>query len=411
MLAAFSVERAWSSSYQFQCCNCCSVREASAEFRLGTRTDDFEWRFRDNSVDGVLGVIDPLISYFDEEAGDIATFLNGTPVACVINKLLGFNNNYKSHWRKMRMVNLGFEGKIDTNCCVYARGTANYGWIADGTYQPRGYYEGNGELFENLLSDFGLAPSADKKVRGSVWDVSGGIGYNFRLACDTFEFAPLVGWSYHNVHFRTDRYRNFTELFGQLNEVLEQADLGDLGIVAFTSESRARYNSYWTGPWIGFDTVYNWDCRLSLVCSFQYHYARQNGKGNVRSYDQYFQSEEVDFHFDDFAVGSSADDYGRLAFDSDAHFNTRVNLRGYFIGGGINYNLNDCYYAGFHVDYWNMRKVQEGHVRVETDAHEFTAGFSSTSDFRDDQLSERDICLNYMKWTSLRFNLVVGVNY
>ena len=36
------------------------------------------------------------------------------------------------------------------------------------------------------------------KARGSVYDISGGIGYQFNWCCDTISFAPLVGWSYYH---------------------------------------------------------------------------------------------------------------------------------------------------------------------------------------------------------------------
>jgi hypothetical protein len=411
ILAAFSFRSAWSSSYQFQCGNCCCIREAKAELNLGIRTDDFRWKFTDNNVKSVLSNVNTLASVLGNDISNLIQGLDTTPVGCLLNSAFNFTNNYESHWRKLRMANIGLEARIDTDCCFYGRVKGNYGWVCDGQYEPQGAFKYNSEFFNETLADYGLSTPACKRAKGDVWDISGGIGYNFRYCCDTFQIAPLVGWYYNNVHFHTDNYKNFTVLSGDINQNLRIDNVGelpDLGFFAADGRSRARHNASWTGPWIGFDTSYNWDCRLTLLASFQYNYVRQTGSGKIYTSNTYTISDTVPSEFIDFDA-LSEDSIG-IKYSVENRFKSRVNMRGIFIGGGFNYEINDCWYTGFHIDYWNLRKSQSGDLKLSSDGTLLVAGIIGDNTPRT-YTDRQHKCLSFMKWNSLRFNVVIGANF
>lgn len=412
MLAAFCFESAWSSSYQIQCFNCCRIREASAEVNLGIRSDDFEWKFKDSSIKSVLSAVEPIAANFGDDVAAIITGLDDSSIGCLLDSAFRFTNSYSNHWKKLRMANIGFEAKVDTDCCVYAKAKGNWGWICDGRYDPSGLFANNFEFFNDATSDYGIGSPGSKRVRGDVWDISGGIGYNFRCWCNTFQIAPLVGWYYNNIHVHTDKYKNFTVLAAQIKNIGgiggTLVDLPDLGFLFIDSRSSARHNASWTGPWVGFDATYQWDCRLSFVANFQYVYARQTGSGDSRTRNKFAISDVVPSDIED--IDDLTGDSFALSLDAEHYFKTRVNVRGVFIGGGANYNINDCWYAGFHIDYWNLRKAQTGDVKLESRG-KLLVFQDATADTPVLIENKQHECLNYMKYNSLRFNVVIGFDY
>lgn len=301
LLAAFSLHGA--------------VKDSSFEVDLCYRTDQLIWKFQGNNIE---------VPY------------------------LKIGHLYESEWQHMNMFNLGAVGKLETYCRFYAVGKANYGWVYEGQYRPRGLLEGNGEFYEDLFSRFGLTPPGKKLAHGYAWDISAGFGYKF--SGEAFQFAPLIGWDFHDVNFHTDTYVAFTRIHN---------------FISSAGRSKACLDAFWTGPWIGFDAAYQWDCCLSFVCDFEYLYSRLHGNGRVNSCDLIKAAHDFDF-----------------TFDAVNHFRLRSNFQGIFIGGGVNYNVTDCTYLGFHVDYWHMQKTGHGTV-----CHKV---------------------LRYMQWNSLRYELAVG---
>lgn len=89
------------------------------------------------------------------------------------------------------------------------------------------------------------------KARGSVYDISGGIGYQFNWCCDTISFAPLVGWSYYHQTIKSPPF--FAEHYHCYK----------------TAHKKSTY--YWNGPWVGFETAYRWDCDWLFYLSYEFH--------------------------------------------------------------------------------------------------------------------------------------------
>lgn len=352
LLAIYST--AWS--------NC--ITEASVDFALGPRTDSFGWGFCDDSSEKILSVPLPAV-----------------------------DANYRSHWKKMRMINFGIEGSVVSRSCLYASVSANYGWVCDGHYAPGGFFKNGGELIENALSDYGVAPPSSKRAGGHAWDVSGGVGYRITRCEGALEFVPMIGWSYYNIHFFTDHYLSYSAFY--LNPRFLPPKYSDIGFAALKGAAKADFNSNWNGPWIGFDAAYHWDCSLSFLGTFQYHFARQFGSGAVDSENSLFYSEDID------------DDNDQLFYITKNGFSTRNDLNGIFIRGGIHYDFAKRWFLGFHVDYWNMQQASSGHLELANESEFFLGMGGSDGSFS----AKKCFGLQNMCWESLRFNLVLGLNF
>ncbi|MBI5492232.1 MAG: TonB-dependent receptor [Deltaproteobacteria bacterium] len=162
----------------------------------------------------------------------------------------GANPNVLSElsWRELDIYEIRGKLAVETNR-VYIRGSLAYGLIYNGVNQDSDY---NGD---NRTLEF--SRSNNRADDGSVWDISGGVGYVFRLTPSSraaLDVIPLAGFSYHRQNLTiTDGFQTIpaTGPFGGLN---------------------STYEARWTGPWAGVDLIYRFD-RLTLSGTFEYHVA------------------------------------------------------------------------------------------------------------------------------------------
>jgi hypothetical protein len=97
------------------------------------------------------------------------------------------------------------------------------------------------------------------RPRGNVYDLSGGLGYQFNFDCFRVSFAPLIGYSSHQQRFKSRKYENV--IFPLADDILAHND----------------YKFRWSGPWIGFALSYQATCELQLYFDYYYHWARFRG--------------------------------------------------------------------------------------------------------------------------------------
>lgn len=147
----------------------------------------------------------------------------------------------------------------------YLRGYAGYGFITSGSNQDSDY-GGNNRTIEYSRSN-------NATNDGSVWDVSGGIGYVFGAGSpgNELKLMPMAGLSYHKQNLKiTDGYQSMTYAGGP--------PLGPF------SGLNSKYSSRWAGPWAGADISYNFR-NLSLLGSFEYHlaYFKAEADWNLRT--------------------------------------------------------------------------------------------------------------------------------
>lgn len=124
----------------------------------------------------------------------------------------------------------------------------DYGWFSRSGSKR---YSANG----------GLGQSIDykSKPRGNVYDLSGGLGYQFNLESYRISFAPLAGYSYHQQRFKNGKHKDELSPFG--DDLLAHND----------------YKFRWSGPWAGFAMAYQATCELQLYVDYYYHWARFRG--------------------------------------------------------------------------------------------------------------------------------------
>lgn len=147
------------------------------------------------------------------------------------------------------------------------KGEAGYGSIYSGLNQDSDFLENDRGLEYSRSNN-----SADD---GSVWDVSGALGYvyNHPALGGSFELIPLAGLSYHR--------QNLTITDGR--QTISTPGLGTppLGPIEGLDST---YQAGWGGPWAGADLAWQRG-RLKVFGGFEFHlsYYRAKANWNLRS--------------------------------------------------------------------------------------------------------------------------------
>ncbi len=222
---------------------------------------------------------------------------------------------------------------------LYIRGSVGYGFITDGSNQDSDF-RGNNRTMEYSRSN----NAADD---GSVWDVSGGVGYVFGAGPpgNQLKIMPMAGLSYHMQNLTiTDGFQTIPASgpFGGLN---------------------STYSSRWVGPWAGADFSYVIK-DLTLLGSLEYHLA-------------YFEA-EADWNL-------------RTDFDHPVSFEHWGRGTGVVISLGAEYNLGENWSVG---GAWDMKDFS---LTDGTDRTYFSDG------------TEVDTALNEVNWESQTVTL--GLNF
>ncbi|HEV8052292.1 MAG TPA: hypothetical protein VGP47_07350 [Parachlamydiaceae bacterium] len=98
--------------------------------------------------------------------------------------------------------------------------------------------------------------------RGNVYNLSGGLGYQFNFDCYRVSFAPLAGYSYHQQRFKSRTYKN---------QIISDVLAPSLVL------AHNNYKFRWSGPWVGFALAYQATCELQVYVDYYYHWARFHG--------------------------------------------------------------------------------------------------------------------------------------
>lgn len=147
----------------------------------------------------------------------------------------------------------------------FLKGEASYGFINSGVNQDSDF-RGNDRTLEYSRSN----NSSDD---GSVWDLSGGLGYQYKFPAlgGTVDLIPMAGLSYHK--------QNLTITEGvQTIDTVAPVELGPFPGLNST------YEAGWGGPWAGADVAYQRG-NLKVFGSFEYHvvYYRAEANWNLRT--------------------------------------------------------------------------------------------------------------------------------
>lgn len=228
--------------------------ESSLEIGVGYRWDSFKWT---TSADPLSG----------------SSSLSSTDPAIVGSSPVGVRSELK--WKNLRIWQIEGRGKYVTCDNIYLRGYADYGWITHGRNTDVDFItddefsgSGSGDFVTGGGSE--IASSHNRSRKGHVYDVSFGLGYQFKMCDDSFALAPLVGYSWHGQHLNINHGRQSFPYSGSIPHL------------------HSRYKARWDGPWIGFDLDYKfcfccseWD----VFASYEYHWAYYHASAdwNLRS--------------------------------------------------------------------------------------------------------------------------------
>lgn len=177
----------------------------------------------------------------------------------------------------------------------------SYGWVCGGNHR-----------FKNIdLPTHQTVQHFTSKTTGDVWDISGGIGYQFNFCHSEYAFAPIIGFSYHRQELKNSHYHD---------HLLDTPHSG-----------RSSFSYRFCGPWAGLLFGYMWTCDLQLYLDYRFHWIRF--KANVNQ------------------------DLGIVVQDhrTKTHLENEVTL-------GINYDFCGDWWTGFKVNYRNLNTTKKhGH--------------------------------------------------
>jgi hypothetical protein len=214
--------------------------DASVQIAPGIRHDDLDWNIAD--IDGSPDILSELT------------------------------------WTDLTIIQIKTSGKLIVSDKFYMRGSLDYGEIIHGENQDSDY-SGDHRTGEYSRSN----NSTDD---GNVFDVSAGLGYQFRIK--RFTIAPLIGYSYHEQDLKiTDGYQTIprTGHFPGLD---------------------SKYDAQWTGPWTGLDFSFDIIERLIISGTIEYHWADYKGVGDWNLRDDFEHPKSFEHTTDGKGVLASA---------------------------------------------------------------------------------------------------------
>lgn len=119
-----------------------------------------------------------------------------------------------------------------------------------------GWFHGGGHQTYKVFQNDDLGVSLKSNTSGNVYDLSGGVGYQFNFSCYRLTFAPLIGYSYDYQKYKNRKYEN----------VFVEDDVRTI--------YKNRYIYRWRGPWIGVAFAYQPCCDILLFFDYAFHWSR-----------------------------------------------------------------------------------------------------------------------------------------
>lgn len=155
-----------------------------------------------------------------------------------------------------RWNNIGM-GIVEANASFLA--CEHYLFKADFDY---GWFNNSGHQTYKVFDNDALVEALKSRTSGNVYNLSGGIGYQFNFDCYRVAFAPLAGYSYDYLKYKNKKYEN---------------ELVD------SEESVTYKNNYtyrWRGPWVGVAFAYQPCCDVLVFFDYSFHWSRLKAKVN-----------------------------------------------------------------------------------------------------------------------------------
>ena len=135
---------------------------------------------------------------------------------------------------------LGARGQYSFCDCFFVRGAGHYGWVFDGNYSEGGFFG---------------------KSKGHTYDLNGAVGYYYGLTPSIW-FAPIAGWAYDALNLKG------TNISTAINGVCY--DLSDI-----------KAHQQFSGPFVGFDLLYEINDCSYFTFGYEFHYANWHGQRQI----------------------------------------------------------------------------------------------------------------------------------
>jgi hypothetical protein len=174
----------------------------------------------------------------------------------------GTNPNILSEltWKDLKIYQITGTLRLSIDEGFYLRGGLGYGWIFSGTNQDSDFL-GNDRAHEYSRSN-------NEAGAGNVLDAALGVGYQFKLASGRLRLIPLVGYSYDKQNlvirdgFQSISTPGLTPPYGPFQGL------------------DSSYDAAWLGPWLGMDLLFSASNNLTLLATFEYHWADYKGEAD-----------------------------------------------------------------------------------------------------------------------------------
>lgn len=264
----------------------------------------------------------------------------------------------KTKFDDIDIFQIGLQGRTNVGCNFYLRGSAYWGWVLDGNF------ERGASLYENSGSrNFGRSDCHKSLIDDRyVFGVAAAIGYPFYFCDCTMALAPVLGYAFDQ---QTLRVQNKDFDCGYNNS--------SYGTCLDHHECcNHTFSNRWYGPFVGVDFIYRPYCQCwDLYAELEYHWGQFKGKRSVR---------------DDFTIG-------------DCNQNRRSNdARGWVFAAGADYDLGNCWTAGFSVKFQDWKGHRRHHDDYGHDSSYDSSGISGHAKHNH-------------KWRSYAINLTIGHEY
>lgn len=166
-------------------------------------------------------------------------------------------------WDGLDIYEIGGSARVFIYEGFVVKGSISYGWIYDG--------KGAEDDFLDQEEVYGF--SADSED-GNVLDLSAGIGYQVKLMDGKIAFTPLAGYAYDEQNLEMSD--GFVTVNGNdsVDPSPEFPSVGEPDIIENT------YDTQWSGPWLGFDLMFEATEKLSLIFGFEYHWVDYTAVGD-----------------------------------------------------------------------------------------------------------------------------------
>ena len=165
-------------------------------------------------------------------------------------------------WKNLNIIQLSVSG------CYVSASHCALKIAADGGRIYHGENSDSDYTYDDKLGLYSL--SKNDASKGYVYDLSGGIGYQFCPRKLGIEITPLVGYSCHvqNLH-----------LYNGVQEVCFYDDWTPCSVGSFPNLN-SSYKMQWSGPWLGVDFSLATSSSTSLYGGLEWHFVRYHGKGH-----------------------------------------------------------------------------------------------------------------------------------